>query len=69
MMLEIKKNGPISVSFEPDYMFSMYKSGIYSFGNSNDYISKGLPKPEWTKVDHAGFFYIKFSFMLWLGRR
>jgi hypothetical protein len=70
MMLEMKKHGPIAVSFEPDYMFSMYKGGIYSFGNNNDYMLKGLPKPEWTKVDHAGFkFYINKSFMLWMGRR
>jgi len=57
MMLEMRKNGPISVSFEPDYTFSMYKSGIYSFGNNNDYILKGKPKPEWTKVDHAVLCY------------
>jgi hypothetical protein len=29
-MIELKENGPIVVSFEPEYAFMMYKSGIYS---------------------------------------
>ena len=30
MMVEIKKNGPIVVSFEPDEGFINYRSGIYA---------------------------------------
>lgn len=53
MMEELYKNGPIVVSFEPDYNFMMYKSGIYHAIEENTWIEKGLPKPEWQKVDHS----------------
>jgi cathepsin C len=53
MMDELMKNGPIVVSFEPDYNFMMYKSGIYHSIDNNTWITKGLPKPEWEKVDHS----------------
>jgi cathepsin C len=53
IMEEVMKNGPLVVSFEPDYNFMMYKSGIYHSIDSNTWISKGLPKPEWEKVDHS----------------
>jgi hypothetical protein len=33
MMVEIEKNGPIVVSFEPDEGFMNYKSGIYAKGD------------------------------------
>jgi cathepsin C len=52
-MMEELKNGPIVVSFEPDYNFMMYKSGIYHAFDLNTWITKGLPKPEWQKVDHS----------------
>jgi len=29
MMIEIKKNGPIVASFQPDLAFMTYRSGIY----------------------------------------
>lgn len=53
MMQELKEKGPIVVSFEPDYNFMMYKSGIYHSIDEKTWISKGLPKPEWEKVDHS----------------
>ena len=52
-MQELKEKGPIVVSFEPDYNFMMYKSGIYHSIDEKTWISKGLPKPEWEKVDHS----------------
>jgi cathepsin C len=52
-MEEVYKNGPVVVSFEPDYNFMMYKSGIYHSIDSKTWINKGLPKPEWQKVDHS----------------
>jgi cathepsin C len=53
MMEELYKNGPIVVSFEPDYNFMMYKSGVYHSFEDSTWIEKGLPKPEWQKVDHS----------------
>lgn len=53
MMEEVYKNGPIVVSFEPDYHFMLYKSGVYHSFDQNTWIDKGLPKPEWEKVDHS----------------
>jgi cathepsin C len=53
MMEELYKNGPIVVSFEPDYNFMMYKSGIYHSIDEKTWINKGIPKPEWEKVDHS----------------
>jgi len=52
-MKEIFEKGPIVVSFEPDYNFMMYKSGIYHSIDEKTWISKGIPKPEWEKVDHS----------------
>eukprot|EP01017_Pseudomicrothorax_dubius_P006970 TRINITY_DN120_c0_g1_i1.p1 TRINITY_DN120_c0_g1~~TRINITY_DN120_c0_g1_i1.p1 ORF type:complete len:539 (+),score=148.03 TRINITY_DN120_c0_g1_i1:139-1755(+) len=57
MMLEIKKNGPIVVSFEPGYDFMMYKKGVYHSVNKADWKAQGLPKPEWEKVDHSVLCY------------
>jgi cathepsin C len=53
IMEEVYKNGPIVVSFEPDYNFMMYKSGIYHTLDESNWKSQGLPKPEWLKVDHS----------------
>lgn len=37
-MLEIMKNGPLVLSFEPSYDFMYYESGIYhSKAETNDY--------------------------------
>lgn len=52
LMRELQKNGPIVVSFEPDYHFMMYRKGIYKSLKSN-WVQKNLPKPEWQKVDHS----------------
>jgi cathepsin C len=52
LMRELQKNGPVVVSFEPDYHFMMYKKGIYKSLQSN-WMSKNLQKPEWEKVDHS----------------
>ena len=53
MMEEIYKNGPVVISFEPDYNFMMYKSGVYHAIDENTWIKQGLHKPEWQKVDHS----------------
>ncbi len=53
MIQELSEKGPIVVSFEPDYNFMMYKSGIYHSIDEKTWISKGIPKPEWEKVDHS----------------
>jgi cathepsin C len=52
LMRELVKNGPIVVSFEPDYHFMMYRKGIYKSLKFN-WLNKNLPKPEWEKVDHS----------------
>lgn len=45
-------NGPIVVSFEPDYLFMHYKRGIYkSIGNT--WLTRNEAKPQWVKVDHS----------------
>lgn len=49
---EVYQNGPIVVSFEPDYSFMFYKSGIY-FSPNNNWMTNNLSKPEWQKVDHS----------------
>ena len=53
MKEELQKNGPFVVSFEPDYNFMMYRSGVYHSLNPNTWINLGVQKPEWQKVDHA----------------
>jgi cathepsin C len=53
MIEEVYNNGPIVVSFEPDYNFMMYKNGIYHSLNDETWINNALPKPEWQKVDHS----------------
>jgi len=40
MMLEIKKNGPITVGFEPDFAFMFYKKGIYQFLKESEWVTK-----------------------------
>lgn len=35
MMIELRDNGPMAVSFEPAYDFMMYKKGIYKSTNNN----------------------------------
>ncbi len=57
MMLEIKKNGPIVVSFEPKYDFMFYKHGIYHSVEAADWIKDGEQQPEWEKVDHSVLCY------------
>jgi cathepsin C len=57
MMLELQKNGPIVVSFEPSYDFMYYQSGIYHSVNAAEWILKGEDKPEWEKVDHSVLCY------------
>ena len=57
MMLELQKNGPIVVSFEPSYDFMYYSSGIYHSVDAADWILNGEDKPEWEKVDHSVLCY------------
>jgi len=53
MMLELKKHGPLVVSFEPSDDFMMYSGGIFQT------MELSVPAPllkshsEWQKVDHA----------------
>ena len=53
IMEEVYKNGPIVVSFEPDYHFMLYKTGIYHSLDEDSWMNQGLKKPEWQKVDHS----------------
>ena len=39
MMEEIQKNGPIVVSFEPNYDFMHYKKGVYHSVDTNEWIA------------------------------
>lgn len=57
MMLEIQKNGPIVVSFEPNYDFMYYTSGVYHSVPAAEWILNGEEKPEWEKVDHSVLCY------------
>lgn len=51
-MKEVMLNGPIVVSFEPDYLFMHYRKGIYkSVGNT--WLTRNEAKPQWVKVDHS----------------
>lgn len=52
LMQDLMTNGPIVVSFEPDYSFMSYKSGIYDF-NKTTWLNANASKPEWQKVDHS----------------
>ena len=52
IMEELAKNGPLVISFEPDYSFMFYKKGVYVSPNNNWY-ANGLQRPEWIKVDHS----------------
>jgi C1A family cysteine protease len=53
LMEELMANGPIVVSFEPDYHFMLYKTGIYKSLNEDNWVWHNLQKPEWEKVDHS----------------
>lgn len=53
LMNELMENGPVVVSFEPDYHFMMYRKGIYKSLDDKDWMTHSLPKPEWEKVDHS----------------
>ena len=53
IMEDVLKNGPVVVSFEPDYNFMLYKSGIYHSIEDTSWMKQGLNKPEWQKVDHS----------------
>jgi hypothetical protein len=54
MMVEIEKNGPIVVSFEPDEGFMNYRQGIYAKGDFSGWYYQNQEQPEWYKVDHSG---------------
>jgi cathepsin C len=53
MMEELYKRGPFVVSFEPDYSFMMYNSGIYNPIEDKTWLEMGFPRPEWERIDHA----------------
>ncbi len=52
LMKDVYENGPIVVSFEPEYSFMVYKSGIYDI-NKMTWLKQNISKPEWQKVDHS----------------
>ena len=52
LMRELIKNGPIVVSFEPDYSFMVYRSGVYDF-NKATWMGTNATKPQSQKVDHS----------------
>ena len=56
MMLELKENGPIVTSFEPNYDFMYYSGGIYH-SVAPQWVQKGLRQPEWERVDHSVLLY------------
>lgn len=51
-MKEVMREGPIVVSFEPDYLFMLYKKGIY-YSVGDTWLTRKENKPIWTKVDHS----------------
>ncbi len=51
-MEELYRHGPFVVSFEPDYDFLLYKSGVYHKLDKN-FVPPPGDKPEWEKVDHS----------------
>lgn len=62
LKMELYKNGPVTVSFEPDHLFMNYSSGIIDYGDDslmkmNLKFQNNRPnnkeKPEWQKVDHS----------------
>lgn len=53
IMMEIMKNGPVVLSFEPDYTFMLYKKGIYHKPGLKNWMNQNEQKPEWFKVDHS----------------
>jgi cathepsin C len=52
LMQDVYKNGPVVISFEPEYSFMIYKSGVYDFSSKN-WFTKNMTKPKWQKVDHS----------------
>ena len=52
LMRDLYTNGPIVVSFEPDYSFMVYKSGVFDFKKEN-WLTQNTSKPQWQKVDHS----------------
>lgn len=57
IMQEIMKNGPVVLSFEPDYTFMLYKTGIYHKPGVKNWTNSNENKPEWLKVDHSVLCY------------
>jgi cathepsin C len=53
IMLDLYKNGPLALSFNPDSTFSSYRSGVYSYIPERTWIRSGMTRPEWVKVDHS----------------
>ena len=50
-------NGPVVLSFEPDYFFSLYTKGVYQKLEPSEWIDKGIMRPEWIKIDHSVLCY------------
>ena len=53
MMKELHTAGPFVVSFDVDYEFMVYKSGIYHAIQEEDWVRNGQEKPEWRAVSHS----------------
>jgi len=57
IMKEIMTNGPVVLSFEPDYFLSLYNKGVYMKLEASDWVTRGILRPEWTKIDHSVLCY------------
>ena len=51
------ENGPVVLSFEPDYFFSLYSQGVYQKVDAAEWIRQGIARPEWIKIDHSVLCY------------
>ena len=64
-MEELKKNGPLVMSFRVEYEFSLYEKGIFHQVDSTKWIKNGEIRPEWRPIDHSGkIFLIDFKLIL-----
>lgn len=57
IMRQIMDHGPVVLSFEPDYFFSLYTRGVYKKVEVAEWLASGLARPEWIKIDHSVLCY------------
>lgn len=49
---DLREHGPLVVSLAPNYLFSVYRSGIFD-GDNNIWNKLKVKQPEWQRVDHS----------------